>query len=179
MSSHAAEIAPAGANGDSKGTVNLLDLARNIVEKTTSITEYLEKAQHAPPTFAANSSDPPDTPEYLALHSSLKASLQDLERLVDGPKRSLRSFVCQGNDLAAFHVAFDFEFFTLTPLEGEISIVDLARKAGLDADRTARIVRMLITHRIFAETRPGFISHSAASYTIASDEEVRCSGHYL
>ncbi|OQD92298.1 hypothetical protein PENSOL_c042G00427 [Penicillium solitum] len=42
---------------------------------------------------------PPETPEYLALHSSLTSSLEDLQRLVDG---SLRTFVCHETDLAAF-----------------------------------------------------------------------------
>lgn len=171
MSSHTNEYAI--------GTPSLLDLARNIVDQTTRISQYLENNKHAPPTFAPDSSEPPQTPEYLALHSSLKTSLEDLERLIDGPRRSLRSFVCQGNDLAAFQVALDFDFFTLTPVEGDISIVDLAKRAGLDADRTARILRMLATHRVFVENRPGFISHTAASQAIASDEELRCSGHYL
>lgn len=166
-------------NGDAKGTPNLIELAKNILEQTTSISQYLEKINHAPPSFAPNSSEPPQTPEYLALHSTLKSTLEDLQDLIDGPRRSLRSFVCQGNDLAAFQVACDFELFTHVPLEGEISIQDLAKKAGLDADRTARCLRMLATHRMFKEPRPGFFSHTGASYIISSDEELRCSTHFM
>ena len=166
-------------NNCAKGSTDLLTLANNILQQTTSIVSYLKNNNIAPPTFAADSTEPPETAKYLALHGSLKTSLEDLDRLIDGPKRSLRSFVCQGNDLAAFQVACDFEFFTLVPAEGEISIVDLAQKAGLDADRVARVLRMLATHRIFREATPGFISHTAASYAIGIDEELRCAGHYM
>ncbi|RYP30957.1 hypothetical protein DL767_005999 [Monosporascus sp. MG133] len=47
---------------------------------------------------------------------------------------------------------------------------------GLDADRIARIMRMLITHGVFQEHRPGSISHSAASMILRNDEDLRCAG---
>lgn len=166
-------------NGDAKGTPNLIDLANSIFQQTTTLSLYLDKINHAHPSFAPNSPEPPQTPVYLELYSTLKSTLEDLQDLIDGPRRSLRSFVCQGNDLAAYQVACDFDLFTLVPLEGEISIEDLAKKAGLDADRTARVLRMLATHRMFKETRPGFISHTGASYIISSDEELRCSTHFM
>ncbi|KAI3316711.1 S-adenosyl-L-methionine-dependent methyltransferase [Xylariaceae sp. AK1471] len=160
-------------------STSLLALSNNIADKTKEITQYLENNKLTPPSFLPNSIDVPDTPEYLALRSSLKESLEDLTLLVDGPKRSLRSFVCQANDLAAFQVAFDFELFSLVPTEGDISIEELATKAGLDVDRTARCVRMMATQRVFRESRPNFIAHTAASIAICKDEELRCAGQYM
>lgn len=82
-----------------------------------------------------------------------------------------------GYDLAAFQIALDFDFFALVPAEGEISLEELVNKAGLDRDRTSRVVRLLITHRFFQEHKPGFISHN--SFFIAlQDEELRALVHY-
>jgi len=47
--------------------------------------------------------------------------------------------------LTDFQLALDFEFFSLVPTEGDISLEDLASKAGLDQDRTNHDIRMLIT----------------------------------
>ena len=157
---------------------DLLTLADKIVRQTQSITEYLQANHYAAPTFAAGSSEPPETPEYQALHSSLKTSLEDLQRLVDGPRKHLRTFCCLGYDLAAYQVALEFDFFNLVPADGEILLEDLAQKAGLDVDRVSRVMRMLITHRFFQENRPGVISHTSSSYILCKDEELRCAVHY-
>lgn len=164
----------------SNGTVHsdLLALAENISQKTKEISDYLKANNLATPTFAAGSEDPPSTPEYLEIHNSLKASLEDLQRLVDGPRRHMRAFLLEGYDLAAFQVALDFGFFDIVPSGGEISLQELAQKAGLDLDRVSRIVRMMITHRFFQEKKPGVISHNNASYILQKDEEFRCTVHY-
>ncbi|KAI4289202.1 MAG: hypothetical protein L6R35_001528 [Caloplaca aegaea] len=160
------------------GKTDLLSLANNIVRQTQAVTEYLETNNYPTPTFAAGSSEPPETPEYQALYNSLKTSLEDLQSLVDGPRKHLRTFSCLGYDLAAYQVALEFELFTLVPADGEISLEDLAQKAGLDVDRVSRVVRILITHRFFQESRPGVISHSSSSYILCKDEELRCAVHY-
>ncbi|RYP44125.1 hypothetical protein DL768_009383 [Monosporascus sp. mg162] len=141
-----------------KGTAqnpDLLALARDVLGKTEDITRYLQANNLPHPTFALDSSDPPDTVEYQELHSSLKTSLEDLLYLIDGPKRFWRQFCCLGYNLGGLQIALDFNFFTLVPADGSISIKDLAQKAGIDADRTGRVVRQLITYRIFSEHRPG------------------------
>lgn len=109
---------------------DLVSLAANIAEKTTQMSEYLTREGHAEPNFEPNSGDPPESAEYLALHSSLTASLEDLQRLIDGPRRNLRErYIMVGNDLAALQVAFDFNFFQLMPIERAIRTDDLSRAA--------------------------------------------------
>ncbi|KAL7623512.1 hypothetical protein AAE478_007195 [Parahypoxylon ruwenzoriense] len=157
---------------------DLLALAENISQKTKEISKYLKANNLPAPTFAAGSEDTPSTPEYLALHTNLKSSLEDLQRLVDGPRRHMRAFLLEGYDLAAFQVALDFGFFDIVPSDGEISLQELAQKANLDLDRVSRIVRMMITHRFFQEKRPGYISHNNTSYILQNDEEFRCTVHY-
>lgn len=158
---------------------SLASLAANISQKAASISSYLESLGHEQPSFNPGAADPPETAEYLALHTSLTSSLEDLQRLVDGPRRNLRPFIMIGNDLAALQVAFDFGFFELVPLNDSIAVGVLAQKVGIDVDRAARVLRMLATHRIFVEPKPGYFAHTSASAVFHDDEELRCAGHYM
>lgn len=157
---------------------SILALAQNILELTQDITKYLQANNLAAPTFALDSQDPPDTPEYCRLHATLKTSLEDLQRLIDGPRKWLRAFCCTGYDLGALQIALDFEFFQLIPAYGDITLEDLAKKAGLDQDRTGRVIRQLMTYRFFEELRPRVISHSSTSLLMQQDEELRSVVHY-
>ena len=157
--------------------LSILALAESILEKTNEFTKYCQANNVATPTFSPKSSSPPSTPEYKELQGSLRTALEDLQRLIDGPRKFYRHFLMRGYELAAFQIALDFDFFTLVPPEGDISLEELASKAGLDRDRTSRVVRLLITHRFFQECRPGFISHNFFSIAL-QDEELRAMVHY-
>lgn len=157
---------------------SILALAQSILDNTQDMTIYLQANNLTAPTFALESQDPPDTPEYRRLHATLKTSLEDLSRLIDGPRKWLRAFCCTGYDLGALQVALDFEFFQLIPARGELTLEDLAKKSGLDVDRTGRIVRQLMTYRFFEELRPKVISHSSTSLLMQQDEELRSVVHY-
>ena len=66
----------------------------------------------------------------------------------------------------------------MVPAHGDITLEDLAKKAGLDVDRTSRIIRQLMTYRFFEELRPRVISHSSTSLVMQQDEELRSVVHY-
>ena len=66
----------------------------------------------------------------------------------------------------------------MVPADGDITLEDLAELAGLDVDRTSRVIRQLITYRIFEEHRPRVISHSSTSLLMQQDEELRSVVHY-
>ena len=55
------------------------------------------------------------------------------------------------------------------PLAGTISLHDLSAAVSIDEVNLARILRLLMTERIFAEPSPGQIAHSAASKHLATD----------
>ncbi|KAK8080852.1 hypothetical protein PG997_008670 [Apiospora hydei] len=102
--------------------------------------------QHVPggkcclaPSFALGTPSPPETIEYQGLCDGLKTTLEDLLRLVEGPKRFWREFCCLPYEMGAFQVALDFEFFSLVPASGTLSIQELAQRAGIHADRAGRI----------------------------------------
>ncbi|KAK4663655.1 hypothetical protein QC763_610320 [Podospora pseudopauciseta] len=157
---------------------SILGLAQNILNLTQDLTKYLQANNLVAPTFSLESQDPPATLEYREIHAGLKTSLEDLQRLIDGPRKWLREFCCTGYDLGLVQVALDFEFFQLVPAHGSITIDELAEKAGLDADRTGRIIRQLMTYRIFEEHQPRVISHSNTSLLMQQDEELRSVVHY-
>ncbi|KAI1426422.1 S-adenosyl-L-methionine-dependent methyltransferase [Xylaria sp. FL1777] len=161
-----------------QGDTSFVNLAESILEQTKTLSKYFQANNLAAPTFSPKSGQHPTTDEYLQLQSSLRTSLEDLQRLVEGPRRYLRSLTAMGYDIAALQIALDFDFFTLVPSDGDISLEALAQKGGLDLDRTSRVVRLLITHRLFEEKRPGYISHSASSFTMRDDEELRSAVHY-
>ncbi|KAJ8125336.1 hypothetical protein O1611_g8304 [Lasiodiplodia mahajangana] len=119
----------------------------------------------------------PNSPDYQELSNSLKTSLEDLQRLVEGPEKFYRHYLMRGCELEAFQIALDFNLFTIVPAQGEISLQELASKAGLDENRTSRVIRLLITHRFFRELKPGFISHNSFSIAL-QDEELRSVVHY-
>ncbi|KAI0402315.1 S-adenosyl-L-methionine-dependent methyltransferase [Xylaria palmicola] len=155
-----------------------LELAEDILQQTKHIVKYLEEHHLGQPTFSADSPLVPDTSEYQALHNSIKTSLEDLQRLVDGPNKFLRTFCCTGYDLGALQIALDFGFFTHVPATGAIRYEDLARLAGLDVDRVSRVARQLLTYRIFAEDTSGHLSHNSTSIALRNDEEMRSVVHY-
>jgi hypothetical protein len=164
-------------NGSS-GVTSLTTFAKDIAAKVEEISKFLKSKDLPEPSLAPGAPNVPSGEEYSKLYNSLKASLEDLDHLVGGPRQYWRATLVRGYEIAALQVALDFEFFSLVPLDGEISLSDLAKKAGLDLDRTSRIIRLLATHGIFHEGEPGFISHSALSHVLHTDEELRCTVHY-
>ncbi|RYC65176.1 hypothetical protein CHU98_g1043 [Xylaria longipes] len=164
-------------NGTASGA-SLLTLAENVLKQTEDIVAYLRANNLPEPTFAVDSNPTPETAEYLALQSGLTDSLEDLQHLVEGPRKFLRSICVLGFELIAFQIALDFDFFTIVAPGQEISVSELAEKAGLDVDRTRRTVGMLMTHRFFQMSRPGWISHSSSSVVLFQDAEIRAAVHY-
>ena len=66
----------------------------------------------------------------------------------------------------------------MIPADRDITLEDLAKKAGLDLDRTGRVVHQLITYRFFEELRPRVISYSSTSLLMQQDEELRSIIYY-
>ncbi|KAI1389027.1 O-methyltransferase [Hypoxylon trugodes] len=157
----------------------LVALADRITKQVANLSKYLEDSDIGMSDFTVESRERPNTGEFKTLHSDLTSSLEDLQYLIDGPRAYMRSFICSGNDLAAFQIAFEFGFFNLVPTDRAIPIAELAKKAGMDVDRTARVMRMMATRRTFEEKTPGEFTHTAASLVFHEDESFRCAGHYM
>ena len=168
----------------------IVSLAKQIVDLSGQISACLSSSSQPEPNFSASSTAIAETAEYEALLAPLNDAALDLLRLVNGPKKSLRSFFLSHYDLAALQVALDRGFFHHVPLSvsstnGEIladrnkvvkagaSVKQIAERAGMDEDRTARILKLLTTHRIFEEVAgdSGNFQHTAASALFARDAD--------
>ena len=153
------------------------------------ISRYLNTSSQAHPTSGAVTTALPDTDEFEAVRAPLNDAALDLLRLVNGPERTLRSFFFSHYDLAALQVALDRGFFKHVPLpevgvksdaQGIVdnpsarsaSIQQIADKAGMDPDRTARVMGLLATHRIFQRVPSDTdrYEHTAASASLATNK---------
>lgn len=173
------------------GVPTIASLADRISDLSAQITSYLGTYSKSDLSVSADSSAIPEAAEYEALRVPLNDAAHDLLRLINGPKNSLRSFFFSHYDLAAFQVALDRGFFYHVPLAEHdavdnepsggnstgkscASISDIAKKAGMDEDRTGRVLRLLATHRIFRQV-PGnseSFQHTAASALLARDSNL-------
>lgn len=165
-------------------------LANQISELSAQISSYFHNSSLPEPDFTINSPIVPDVPEYETLKVELNEAALDILRLINGPPATLRSLIFSYTDLAAFQVALERGFFNHVPLpvelnsEGESNprkhatvqgagIAEIAERAGMDEDRTQRVLRLLATQRIFEEVEDGGevkFQHTASSALLARDE---------
>ena len=157
---------------------SILRLAEDILENTKEFTKQIQLNGTALPDFSPTSEQLPTTPDVQKIQARLRAQLEDLQLLIDGPRTFYRHFLMRGYEIAAFQIALDFDFFTLIPSEGDIPLEDLASRAGLDQDRTGRVIRLLLASRFFQESKPGFFSHNSFSVALRQDDEIRSMVHY-
>ena len=168
---------------------SISSLASQISDLSARITSYLSASSEPNPTFGPGSVAVPKTAEYESLRATLNDAALDLVRLVNGPENTLRSLFFSHYDLAALQVALGRGFFNHVPLPGvsqgldtngtvngkgnpSASIEEIAERAGMDPDRTARVMRLLATHRIFQQV-PGdndSFQHTAASALFATNK---------
>ena len=163
--------------------ISIISLANQISQLSKQISTYLNTSQ-IEPDFSPSSVDVPATPEYEALRVPLNDAALDLLRLINGPRNTLRSFFFSHYDLAALQVALERRFFDHVPLQGQkpgdeqetahgTRSAEIAEKAGMDEDRTTRVLRLLATQRIFEEVggEEALFQHTASSALFARDEE--------
>ncbi|KAI0172761.1 O-methyltransferase [Hypoxylon sp. FL1284] len=93
----------------------------------------------------------------------------------------LRCLLHQGQDalmfqthpfqvLPALNVMMDFGIFDAVPLEGGISLEDLAVAVKLESAILRRFLRIVLTQSIFNESSPGVYEHTPASAVFRTDQ---------
>lgn len=153
----------------------LLSLAHTISILTSQVHAYLKETAQPEPSFSPSSVEIDTNSTFEELRSSLTDATNDLLQLVNGPKRTLRTLYGTHYDLAANQVALEFDFFALIPVNGTSTVKQLAEATKLNPDIVARVLRILTTQHIFLEVEDGVFMHTAASATIARDEDLKAS----
>ena len=169
---------------------SITSLSKKISDLSGQLSSFLSTSSQPEPNFSDFTHVVPNTAEYETLRAQLNDAALDLIRLINGPRSSLRSLLLSQHDLGALQVALDRGFFNHVPLSAlamngknlmngnEIvkagaSVKEIAEKAGMDEDRTARILRLLASLRIFQHV-PGeseSFQHTAASALLARDKD--------
>jgi hypothetical protein len=103
----------------------------------------------------------------------LQQAAEELISLTASPRSVVRTLQLAHYDLVAYQVALEFDLFTAIPADGELSLAQVAEKAGIDEDRVARVLRLLALHGMFQETQEDTFAHTPLSRFISENESVR------
>lgn len=96
---------------------------------------------------------------------------QDLKRLALGPVGMMLETLFTFTDLQSLRFVYTHNVPAHVPIDGEISFPELARAAGVDEGLLRRFLQHAMINRVFAETRPGFVRHTAASRILHCNSE--------
>ncbi|TGJ87886.1 hypothetical protein E0Z10_g869 [Xylaria hypoxylon] len=103
--------------------------------------------------------------------TELANAARELQALVQSPGQQLNLLAFAYHDIASVGVLLEFNIPELVPLEGAISLGELAAKVGLLEDKLARIVRYTITNFVFYEPEPNYIAHTPLSAALVRDPQ--------
>ncbi|RYO90658.1 hypothetical protein DL766_002873 [Monosporascus sp. MC13-8B] len=116
-----------------------------------------------------------ETPNFKGVNETATTELanaaRELQALVQGPGQQLSLLAFTYHDVSSLGTLLEFNIPRLVPLDGSISLSDLAAKSELQEDKLARIVRYAMTNFIFREPSPGRIAHTSVSATLARDPQ--------
>jgi SAM-dependent methyltransferase len=160
--------------------IELLALAEQVKDLSSSIVEYLDSVGQTPPNLSLTSpSIPEGDSSYDALRSHLNDAASDLLLLVNGPKIHVRRLLVQCHDLAAYQIAFDFGLFKAIPVGGHSDLDTISEKTGLEIDLAGRVLRFLATQRVFYEVERNIFANSRISAMLNQEDELASAGHYM
>ncbi|KAF2172614.1 hypothetical protein M409DRAFT_16577 [Zasmidium cellare ATCC 36951] len=149
-------------------TQTLEGFSEEILNLTHTLTKLIRDAGLSQPSFDANAPNSyPVGKEYEQIHRTRKAlvdATQAMQDLAAGPFDHITKYAdVIKHDLGALKVITEFNIPELVPLEGDISFADIAKSLGLPEYRIHRIIRHCMTFRVFRESRPGYVAHTAPS----------------
>jgi hypothetical protein len=147
---------------------SILGLSETVQRLGREITQHLADTHQPEPTFESDSSRVNPSSVYNNLRDQLNTAVNDLLLLVNGPLQFFLNLQLSQFELAAYQVALEFEFFKHVPVDGEISLSDLAQLVGFDEDRVGRVLRLLSTQRVFKEVREDVFKHTHSSALLAT-----------
>ena len=155
----------------------LLHLTAQLSQLSNHLHAHLQLTSQQEPDFKLDTPEVVSSPQYEEIRASLNETANDLLLLVNGPKVTFRNRLAQHYDLAAYQIALEFGLFDLIPVGDSRNVSQIAEAAGLDEDRTGRVLRLLATQRVFHECQQDVFEHTAASSLIAQDLIIKDTFH--
>ncbi|KAL2783139.1 O-methyltransferase-domain-containing protein [Aspergillus keveii] len=157
----------------------LTQLARRILQYAEDLDTFYASNNLPLPSFSADAphsfhADITTHPEIHNTRHSLIDATKELRDLIIGPRDTLKWMIMNDHTLAAsLHVISHFNVAQAVPLTGPISFKDLSDIVGLSELDVTRFVRRTAINRIFVETEPGYVSHTATSALLATDPQMQ------
>ncbi|KAG5754346.1 hypothetical protein H9Q69_011785 [Fusarium xylarioides] len=153
----------------------MVQLARKITEETEKLDGYFKANGLQDLGFDVNApGDLPRLPDDIQKSRiEISSATKQLEFLVRGPRETVRWGIWSYLDTLSLQILTSYGIPNLVPLEGSIALAELQSKTGLDRINLARALRHAMTNKIFQESTPGFIAHTAASKMLAQDASLQ------
>ncbi|KAF7556740.1 hypothetical protein G7Z17_g1253 [Cylindrodendrum hubeiense] len=144
----------------------LTALAIQVLRNAIILDNYVESNKLNPPSFS------PEAPESWDLTNqdtepariALAQASHDLYELALGPMELvLMRATATKWDVIVTKVLADNNVYAAVPLEGTATFEEVSTKTGLNLDLTKRLIRYATTIRVFRESEPGRVAHTAQS----------------
>ncbi|GKT62234.1 O-methyltransferase [Colletotrichum tofieldiae] len=153
----------------------LTELAKKIAFETEKLEKYMKENNLPMPTL-----DPSGPGDFPKLPDDIQKSrmeiiyaTRELGALAHGPREDVRWKTWSYQDSLSLQLVNHFGLAKLVPIDGTITLTELQPKTTLDPVNLARILRHVMTNRIFREPSPGVIAHTAASRLLAEDQALQ------
>ncbi|KAJ8132488.1 hypothetical protein O1611_g1136 [Lasiodiplodia mahajangana] len=150
----------------------VLQKAREILAQAENLVHYLEEKGLPEPDFTSSSPPHPTGRDFDVIRNNLTEAAQDIILLANGPMHWLRTFFCYHHDLGAWQIALRFGYFSIVPIDGSISVKEMAAVAKMDEDRLGRVMKLLASQRCFQELEEGVYAHTSLSAFIAKNKDI-------
>ncbi|KAH7018391.1 O-methyltransferase-domain-containing protein [Microdochium trichocladiopsis] len=159
---------------DAGSSTRIVALSQRIASNTAKLNEFLEANGLPTPSFDVDGpldhSIPEDAAEIHAARAAIVDDTQELRRLVLGPKEYLMSY-CH-DDLIAQQAIARYRLVHSFPVGKEATFADIAKASSIPENNIKQFLRFATVQGIFAEPKPGVITHNAVSRLLAEDEVI-------
>ncbi|KAK0705474.1 putative O-methyltransferase [Lasiosphaeris hirsuta] len=157
-------------------TPSMTQLSARIGENTAKVNAYLASHDLPGPSFEVDAPQqllPPGTDAEMVLaRQSVIDDCLELRNLLLGPREHIMT-THQAINLVSPKAITAFRLAHAFPVGSETTFAELAAASGLGETHVRKLVRHAVSvHNLFAEPRPGVITHSAASRLLAEDDAV-------
>jgi hypothetical protein len=155
-----------------KDRSNLLVLAQQIFGETYHLVNYLkDKSINEPDINVGSTSDiwTTHSGEIEKVRNTVRGLTRQLNRLLEGPHGFLHEYVASNWDHAALYTLLEFGVLEKIPLDGNMSISELATHAAIPENKLLCILRLNVCEGILNELENGVFSHTAISEVLVRD----------
>ncbi|RVX74075.1 hypothetical protein B0A52_01907 [Exophiala mesophila] len=142
--------------------MSLSDIAEDILACTSKIDRHANLTGRLPTSFDQDTLGrlPEDVEDA---RKTLIDKTQELRQLALGPVGLCLDVLFSFTDLLSFRFVYQYSIAAHVPRDGDISYEDLGQATKVDPVLVRRFLQHVMMNRIFEESRPGYVKHTAVS----------------